>query len=51
MNPVPVMKLVEVIKGLTTSQETFDITWELCEKLERHPLNPMTSQDLSPTES
>ena len=32
MNPVPVMKLVEVIKGLATSQETFDITWSLCEK-------------------
>jgi 3-hydroxybutyryl-CoA dehydrogenase len=32
MNPVPVMKLVEVIRGLATSQETFDITWELCNK-------------------
>jgi 3-hydroxybutyryl-CoA dehydrogenase len=32
MNPVPVMKLVEVIKGLATSQETFDITWSLCQK-------------------
>jgi 3-hydroxybutyryl-CoA dehydrogenase len=32
MNPVPVMKLVEVIRGLATSQETFDVTWQLCEK-------------------
>jgi len=32
MNPVPVMKLVEVIRGLATSEETFDITWQLCEK-------------------
>jgi 3-hydroxybutyryl-CoA dehydrogenase len=32
MNPVPVMKLVEVIKGLATSQETFDTTWSLCDK-------------------
>jgi 3-hydroxybutyryl-CoA dehydrogenase len=32
MNPVPVMKLVEVIRGLATSQETFDITWQLCKK-------------------
>ena len=32
MNPVPVMKLVEVIRGLATSRETFDITWNLCEK-------------------
>ncbi|MFH1985820.1 MAG: 3-hydroxybutyryl-CoA dehydrogenase [Pseudomonadota bacterium] len=29
MNPVPVMKLVEVIRGLATSQETFQITWDL----------------------
>ena len=32
MNPVPVMKLVEVIRGLATSRETFEVTWELCEK-------------------
>ncbi len=32
MNPVPVMQLVEVIKGLATSEETFDITWALCQK-------------------
>ncbi len=32
MNPVPVMKLVEVIRGLATSQETFDVTWQLCKK-------------------
>jgi 3-hydroxybutyryl-CoA dehydrogenase len=37
MNPVPVMKLVEVIKGLATSQETFDITWELCGKFAKTP--------------
>jgi len=37
MNPVPVMKLVEVIRGLATSQETFDITWELCQKFEKTP--------------
>ncbi len=29
MNPVPVMKLVEVIKGLATSEETFKTTWDL----------------------
>ena len=37
MNPVPVMKLVEVIKGLATSKETFDLTWELCEKFSKTP--------------
>lgn len=37
MNPVPVMKLVEVIRGLPTSQETFDITWELCKQFGKTP--------------
>ncbi|TKB11160.1 3-hydroxybutyryl-CoA dehydrogenase [Desulforhopalus sp. IMCC35007] len=30
MNPVPVMKLVEVIRGLATDDETFQTTWDLC---------------------
>ncbi len=30
MNPVPLMKLVEVIKGLATSEETLDTTLALC---------------------
>ncbi len=33
MNPVPVMKLVEVIRGLATSDETFNATAALVEKL------------------
>ncbi|WP_163335779.1 3-hydroxybutyryl-CoA dehydrogenase [Desulfopila sp. IMCC35008] len=37
MNPVPVMKLVEVIKGLATSEETFTVTWDLCEKFGKTP--------------
>lgn len=37
MNPVPVMKLVEIIRALPTSQETFDITWELSLKLGKTP--------------
>ncbi|MBB5346407.1 3-hydroxybutyryl-CoA dehydrogenase [Desulfoprunum benzoelyticum] len=37
MNPVPVMKLVEVIRGLATSQETFDVTWELSLKFGKTP--------------
>lgn len=37
MNPVPVMKLVEVIKGIATSQETFDVTWQLCGRLGKTP--------------
>jgi 3-hydroxybutyryl-CoA dehydrogenase len=38
MNPAPVMVLVEVIRGLATSDETFQTTWRLCEKLERKPV-------------
>jgi 3-hydroxybutyryl-CoA dehydrogenase len=30
MNPVPLMKLVEIIKGLATSEETLQTTLELC---------------------
>ena len=37
MNPVPVMKLVEVIRALATSQETFDLTWQLCLKFGKTP--------------
>ena len=37
MNPVPVMKLVEVIRGIATSQETFDKTWELAIKFGKTP--------------
>ncbi|NOX35661.1 MAG: 3-hydroxybutyryl-CoA dehydrogenase [Deltaproteobacteria bacterium] len=37
MNPVPVMKLVEVIKGIATLAETFDTTWKLCEKFGKTP--------------
>ncbi len=33
MNPVPVMKLVEIIRGLATSEETFNLTKELAEKM------------------
>jgi 3-hydroxybutyryl-CoA dehydrogenase len=32
-NPVPVMKLVEVIRGLATSQATYDVTKDLAEKV------------------
>jgi 3-hydroxybutyryl-CoA dehydrogenase len=35
MNPVPVMKLVEIIRGHATSDETFSITAELVTKLEK----------------
>jgi len=37
-NPVPVMKLVEVIRGLATSQETFTTIRDLSVKLEKTPV-------------
>jgi 3-hydroxybutyryl-CoA dehydrogenase len=37
-NPVPVMKLVEVIRGLATSQEAFSETRNLAVKLEKIPV-------------
>lgn len=37
-NPVPVMKLVEVIRGLATSQVTFETVWDLAIKLEKTPV-------------
>ncbi len=37
MNPVPVMKLVEVIPGIATSDETLQITWNLAERFGKTP--------------
>jgi 3-hydroxybutyryl-CoA dehydrogenase len=38
MNPVPVMVLVEVIRGRATSDPTFQTTMMLCEKLGKKPV-------------
>jgi 3-hydroxybutyryl-CoA dehydrogenase len=38
MNPVPVMKLVEIIRGIATSDETYERTRALTEKLDKTPL-------------
>jgi len=37
-NPVPVMKLVEVIKGASTSEETFKLIMELSVKMGKEPI-------------
>jgi 3-hydroxybutyryl-CoA dehydrogenase len=37
MNPVPVMKLVEIIPGLATSEQTLTITWDLALALGKTP--------------
>jgi len=38
MNPVPVMQLVEVIRGLATSDETFSVVEDLTKKLNKTPV-------------
>lgn len=37
MNPVPIMKLVEIIKGYSTSKETFDTIYNLSKTLGKTP--------------
>lgn len=37
-NPVPVMRLVEVIKGINTSRETFETTCKLAEQFGKTPV-------------
>ena len=37
-NPVPIMKLVEIIRGLATSNETYATTRSLAEKLDKTPV-------------
>jgi 3-hydroxybutyryl-CoA dehydrogenase len=37
-NPVPAMKLVEVIRGANTSQETFDFIYKLSEEIGKTPV-------------
>ncbi len=37
-NPVPVMKLVEVIKGIATSDETYNTVYELSTKVGKEPV-------------
>lgn len=38
MNPVPVMKLVEIIRGLQTSDETYDVIHQLTEAIGKVPV-------------
>jgi 3-hydroxybutyryl-CoA dehydrogenase len=42
MNPVPAMRLVEIIRGLATSHDTYEATRELAERLGK---NTMTAED------
>jgi 3-hydroxybutyryl-CoA dehydrogenase len=38
MNPVPVMKLVEIVRGLSTSNDTIQVVKQVTEKLEKVPV-------------
>ena len=38
MNPVPIMKLVEIIKGYSTSSETFDVVFQMSKTLGKVPV-------------
>jgi len=38
MNPVPLMQLVEVIRGLATAEDTFKTTWDLAAKFGKTPV-------------
>jgi len=37
-NPVPVLPLVEIVKGLTTSDETMEFAHQLAKKLGKSPI-------------
>lgn len=39
MNPVPVMKLVEIIRGLQTSDEVYQLTEDLSKQMEKVPVS------------
>jgi 3-hydroxybutyryl-CoA dehydrogenase len=39
MNPVPVMKLVEIIRGLETSDGTYDMVADICRTLDKTPVS------------
>jgi len=51
MNPVPMMQLVEIIRGLATSDETYDTTRLLTEKLAKTPVLANDFPGSSPTGS
>ncbi|MFC2043018.1 3-hydroxybutyryl-CoA dehydrogenase [Chloroflexota bacterium] len=43
MNPVPLMRLVEVIRGLTTSDETTGVTIDMCRRMGKEPVEALDS--------
>lgn len=47
MNPAPVMRLVEVVRGLQTSERTMNVALELARRLGKPPWQPKTCRGLS----
>lgn len=43
MNPVPLMTLVEVIRGLATSDETLQVTMDVCRTMGKEPVEAQDS--------
>lgn len=43
MNPVPLMRLVEVIRGLATSDETTEVTLDMCRRMGKEPVEALDS--------
>ena len=43
MNPVPLMRLVEVVRGLATSQETTQTILDVCRSLDKEPVEAQDS--------
>jgi len=41
MNPVPLMRLVEVIRGLATSEQTLGVTIEVCRSMGKEPVEAL----------
>ena len=51
MNPVPVMELVELIRGIATADETFETAKAFVESSARQSPSPRTSRPSSSTAS
>ena len=51
MNPVPVMKLVEIIRGLATADEVYETIETMTKTLNKVPVEVNDSLDLSRTVS
>jgi len=43
MNPVPLMRLVEVIRGLSTSDETTETVMQICRRMGKEPVEAKDS--------